>query len=89
MTSNVSSGMRGYRTPTGKFVVTNKARHHTSSIYGSPMPYFQRLSCQAFGFHVGHCPGYPASHGCIRMPQSKARAFFSTTKVGDPVEIIP
>lgn len=89
MSSNVSTGMRGYRTPTGKFVITNKARHHTSSIYGSPMPYFQRLSCQAFGFHVGHCPGYPASHGCIRMPHSKAKAFFSITKVGDPVEIVP
>ena len=89
LSTEVSTGMRGFRTPSGKFVITNKARNHTSSIYGSPMPYFQRLSCQAFGFHVGSCPGYPASHGCIRMPHNKAKAFFGATQVGDPVEIVP
>lgn len=89
LSTGVSTGMKGHRTPIGQFLVTHKSRHHTSSIYGSPMPYFQRLSCQAFGFHVGSCPGYPASHGCIRMPEKSAKAFWDITRVGDPVQILP
>ncbi|MDC0265266.1 L,D-transpeptidase family protein [bacterium] len=53
------------------------------------MPYFQRLSASDFGFHVGNLPGYAASHGCIRMPWSGAKQFFSLLTVGDYVEIIP
>ena len=87
--SRISTGKRGYRTRTGKFVITNKYRHWKSTIYGSSMPYFQRLSASDFGFHVGHLPGYPASHGCIRMPWSGAKKLFSLTKVGDYVEIQP
>lgn len=85
--SRVSSGKRGYRTPTGTFVITDKHRRHNSTIYGSSMPYFQRLSCGAFGFHSGSCPGYPASHGCIRMPYSAAKKLFSLTPVGTRVVI--
>lgn len=87
--SPVSTGKRGYRTRQGKFVVTNKYRHWKSTIYGSSMPYFQRLSASDFGFHVGNLPGYAASHGCIRMPWSGAKKFFSLLTVGDYVEIIP
>lgn len=85
--SRVSTGKRGFRTPTGTFVITDKHRTHTSSIYGSSMPFFQRLSCSAFGFHYGVCPGYPASHGCIRMPWSSAKKLFSLTPVGTRVII--
>ncbi|MGB1260303.1 MAG: ankyrin repeat domain-containing protein [Akkermansiaceae bacterium] len=85
--SRVSTGKSGYRTPTGTYVVTDKHRKHTSSIYGSSMPYFQRLSCSAFGFHSGNCPGYPASHGCIRMPYSSAKKLFGITPVGTRVVI--
>ena len=52
------------------------------------MPYFMRLSCGAFGTHSGNCPGYPASHGCIRMPSAKARAFFLTCPTGTQVDIV-
>ncbi len=86
-TSRVSTGKRGFRTPTGTFVITDKHRSHRSTIYGSSMPYFQRLSCSAFGFHSGNCPGYPASHGCIRMPYSAAKKLFSITPVGTRVVI--
>lgn len=87
--SRVSTGKRGYRTRQGVFVVTDKHRHHNSSIYGSSMPFFQRLSCSDFGFHYGNVPSYPASHGCIRMPWSSAQKLFSMTKVGDKVTIKP
>jgi len=82
-----SSGKSGYRTPTGEYVVSDKHRHHTSSIYGSSMPYFQRLSYSAFGFHQGYVPNYPASHGCIRLPQAAASHLFGKLKVGDLVVI--
>lgn len=86
--STVSTGKRGYRTPKGEYVVTHKHRHHNSTLYGSSMPYFMRFSCDAFGTHTGVCPGYPASHGCIRMPNSKARAFFYAAPTGTPVSIV-
>lgn len=87
--SRVSTGRKSHRTPTGQYVVTHKHRHHKSSIYDSaPMPYFMRLSCGAFGTHSGNCPGYPASHGCIRMPSAKARAFFLTCPTGTQVDIV-
>jgi ankyrin repeat protein len=87
--TRVSTGKQGYRTRPGKFVITNKYRDWKSTIYDSPMPYFQRLSASDFGFHVGHVPSYPASHGCIRMPSSAAKKLFGMTKVGDYVEIVP
>jgi len=87
--SRVSTGKSGFRTPKGTFVITDKHKSHHSTIYGSSMPYFQRLSCSAFGFHSGSCPGYPASHGCIRMPYSAAKKLFRLTPVGTRVVIQP
>ncbi len=86
--SRVSTGRRGYRTPTGTYVITDKHRHHRSTIYGSSMPFFMRLSCGDFGLHYSaSVPSYPASHGCIRMPWSNAQNFFKTMRVGDIVVI--
>jgi len=81
--SPVSTGMSGYRTPTGEYVISDKNRHHISSIYHSSMPFFQRFSCAAFGIHQGHLPGYAASHGCIRLPYESARFLFGKLEVGD------
>ncbi|MDF1824186.1 MAG: ankyrin repeat domain-containing protein [Verrucomicrobiales bacterium] len=78
-----STGKSGYRTPTGEYVISDRNRHHNSSIYGSSMPYFSRFSYSAFGLHQGYVPGYPASHGCIRLPYEGARYLFSKLKVGD------
>jgi hypothetical protein len=85
----VSSGKPGYRTRTGEFVITDKHRQHTSNLYDASMPFFQRLSCSDFGFHQGVVPGYPASHGCIRLPAGSARKLFAMTEVGDRVTIVP
>ena len=85
--TKISTGKKGYRTPTGTYVITDKHRHHTSSIYGSSMPYFMRLSCAAFGLHEGYVPNYPASHGCIRVPRTGAAHLFARCEVGDVVEI--
>jgi hypothetical protein len=52
----------------------------------APMHYFMRFS-GADGMHAGYLPGYPASHGCVRMPQENAIAFFSAVDVGTPVTV--
>lgn len=88
-TTPVSTGKPGYGTPTGEFAITNKHRDWTSTLYHASMPYFQRLSCADFGMHQGVVPGYPASHGCIRLPESAAIKLFGMTQTGDRVKIIP
>jgi lipoprotein-anchoring transpeptidase ErfK/SrfK len=54
---------------------------------GAPMQYFMRLTGDGVGMHVGILPGYPASHGCIRMPVQAAEMFFHKVKLGTPVEV--
>lgn len=87
--TKVSTGRKGFATPTGEFVITNKHRDWTSTLYDASMPYFQRLSCSDFGMHQGVVPGYPASHGCIRVPAGNAAKLFSMTQAGDRVRIVP
>ncbi len=53
---------------------------------GAPMPYFMRIDGD-IGVHAGYLPGYPASHGCIRMPETMAEKFFEYAPIGTPVEI--
>jgi len=53
---------------------------------GTPMPYFMRI-VSGTGMHAGYLPGYPASHGCIRMPEFMAEDFFKSVSVGTPVTI--
>ncbi len=88
-TTKVSTGRPGFSTPTGEFVITNKNRDWTSTLYHASMPYFQRLSCSDFGLHQGNVPGYPASHGCIRVPPGNAAKLFTMTQAGDRVRILP
>jgi ankyrin repeat protein len=82
-----STGRAGYSTKRGQFVITNKERNHRSTIYHVEMPYFMRLSCLDFGMHAGVVPNYPASHGCIRLPEDAARKFFSEIPVGTVVTV--
>ncbi len=56
---------------------------------GAEMKWFMRLTGDGVGMHVGILPGYPASHGCIRMPSQSAELFFNHVKVGTPVEVQP
>lgn len=83
----VSTGRSGFRTPKGEYVITNKYKHWISTIYHMPMPYFMRLSCGNFGLHAGYVPGFPASHGCIRVPPEFARTLFSIADLGYRVTI--
>ncbi len=83
----VSTGRKGYRTSAGEYVVTDKHRKWRSTLYPADMPFFMRLSCGEIGFHQGNLPGYPASHGCIRMRRNDAADFFKNVPVGTKVVI--
>ncbi len=85
---SVSTGREGYATPSGRYVITDKHRAWTSTLYHVSMPFFMRLNCSAIGLHSGYVTGRPASHGCIRLPYEKAKKFFSLCRVGDEVQIV-
>lgn len=81
--SSVSTGMSGHRTPTGIFSVIGKERYHESNLYSNaPMPFMQRITWSGVALHAGHLPGYPASHGCIRLPEDFAQRLFGLTRTG-------
>lgn len=79
-TSRVSTGMPGHATPAGSFRILEKAfTHHSNRYSNAPMPYMQRLTNYGIAIHAGRLPGYPASHGCIRLPRSFARTLYGLT----------
>lgn len=84
----VSTGMTGHSTPLGIFSVIQKNKWHRSNIYsGAPMPYMQRLTWSGIAMHAGALPGYPASHGCIRMPNQFATQIWNWTRMGARVVV--
>lgn len=86
--STVSTGKPGHATPTGVFTVLQKAVDHKSNLYNNaPMPYMQRLTWDGIALHAGHLPGYPASHGCIRLPMAFAKLLYGITRLGFTVVI--
>jgi hypothetical protein len=87
-TTAVSSGKPGYRTPTGTYAVLEKQRvHHSNKYDNAPMPYMQRLTWYGLALHGGHVPGFPASHGCIRLPISFARWLYGEPTMGMVVTV--
>lgn len=88
--SPVSTGMKGHSTPMGVFSVIQKHKFHHSNIYsGAPMPYMQRITWSGIAMHAGVLPGYPASHGCIRMPMAFAVKMWNWTRMGARVIVSP
>lgn len=86
--STCSTGKPGHTTPAGVFVILQKDQHHHSSTYNdAPMPYMERLTWQGVALHAGNLPGYPASHGCVRLPLEFAKLLFTVTTLGTPVII--
>jgi hypothetical protein len=87
--STISTGGRGRETPLGKFTILEKQVMHRSRTYDdAPMPYMQRLTWKGVSMHAGNLPGYPASHGCIRLPATFARLLYGVTQIGTPVMIV-
>lgn len=86
--SAVSTGSDERPTPTGLFSILQKNAKHRSNLYDdAPMPYMQRLTWDGVALHAGANPGFPASHGCIRLPTAFARKLFAATRLGATVEV--
>lgn len=88
---HISSLYGDYVNPNGEVVVQNvedgkDPKPKGTAFRGAPMPYFLRIQ-GGIGMHAGYLPGYPASHGCIRLPEEMAYKFFEDSPVGTPVEI--
>lgn len=84
----ISSGKSGYETPVGVFSVLQKKVDHVSNLYDdAQMPFMQRITWSGVALHAGVLPGYPASHGCVRLPYDFAERIFSKTKLGMRVVI--
>jgi hypothetical protein len=87
-TSTCSTGKLGHGTPTGTFTILEKARvHHSSTYNDAPMPNMERLTWSGIALHAGNLPGYPASHGCVRLPMDFSALLFTVTHVGTTVTI--
>ena len=84
--STVSTGAKGHETPTGVFTILQKKVDHESSIYkGAKMPHMQRLTWSGIAMHAGRLPGYPASHGCVRLSVDFAEKLYTVTSNGTTV----
>jgi hypothetical protein len=86
--TTVSTGRPGRETPTGIFTVLQKqVDHHSSTYDNAPMPYMERLTWKGIALHAGNLPGYPASHGCVRLPAGFAKLLYGQTSLGMTVVI--
>ena len=86
--TTISSGKPGFATPGGVFTILEKDIDHRSRTYdNAPMPYQQRLTWKGVAMHAGNLPGYPASHGCVRLPLEFSKLLFKTTTMGGTVVI--
>ena len=86
----VSSGQKGRETPAGIFSVIQKEAEHYSNLYEDGyMPHMQRITWSGIALHGGLLPGYPASHGCVRMPFDFAARLFDVTPLGMRVVVAP
>lgn len=86
--SPVSTGSRGKDTPVGMFTILQKNVNHRSNLYSNaPMPYMMRLTWGGVAIHAGRNPGYPDSHGCVRVPLAFARQLYAITGIGAEVMV--
>jgi lipoprotein-anchoring transpeptidase ErfK/SrfK len=85
----ISSAAPGRWTPRGTFTITERIRTgKMSTLYHCPLPFWMRLGESAVGMHIGDLPGYPASHGCIRLPKEIAPILFEHTFKGTQVQVV-
>ena len=86
--SSISTGSKGNATPRGVFTILEKKQEHYSKKYdNAPMLNMQRLTWTGIAMHSGNLPGYPASHGCIRMPFDFSQLLFRETSNGGTVVV--
>ena len=86
--ATVSTGKKGRETPLGFWAVMNKQKlGHSRRYDNAPMPFMQMYDAKGIAFHAGPNPGYPASHGCVRLPLKFAERLYGLTSMGTKVII--
>lgn len=90
--NHVSNLYGNFVDSSGNIVVANVGVHRDrrppgTVFQGAPMPYFLRIN-GAVGMHAGYLPGYPDSHGCIRLPENMAATYFANVSHGTPVRVV-
>jgi len=86
--STISAAKTGHVTPYGNWAILEKRPFYRSKKYdNAPMPFMQRIDEYGIAFHGGVNPGYPASHGCMRLPMKFAEKLYGVTKIGTKVVI--
>jgi lipoprotein-anchoring transpeptidase ErfK/SrfK len=86
--SSMSSAKTGHITPFGYWTILEKRPFYRSKKYdNAPMPFMQRIDDYGIAFHGGVNPGYPASHGCMRLPMKFAEKLYGVTRLGTKVVI--
>ena len=81
--TSIATGVADHPTPLGIFSIIQKSRDHHSNIYSNaPMPFMERITWSGVALHAGVLPGYPASHGCIRLPHEFAVRLYGMTRIG-------
>jgi lipoprotein-anchoring transpeptidase ErfK/SrfK len=86
--TNISTGKKGHPTPLGFWTINWKKPMYRSKKYdNAPMPFMQNIDDKGIALHGGVTPGYPASHGCIRLPMAFAKQLYTLTKPGNKVVI--
>lgn len=87
--TTVSTGKPGNETPEGVFPILQKKIEHRSTLYDDAlMPFMQRLTWDGVALHAGRVPGYPASHGCVRMPQAFAKKLYEITNFHSTIVLV-
>ena len=86
-TGKVSTGKPGHTTPSGSFSIRSKFRMVRSMKYKAPMPNAMFFIGNKYAIHAGRLPGYPASHGCVRISRGDSQHLFSILRVGSTVII--
>ena len=86
--TTISSGKDGNDTPLGTYPILQKNAVHKSNLYNdASMPFMQRLTWDGIAIHAGKNPGFPDSHGCIRVPIGFAKKLFEVTSLGTTVTV--
>ena len=86
--ATISTGKKGRETPLGFWAVMNKQKlGHSRKYENAPMPFMQMYDAKGIAFHAGPNPGYPASHGCVRLPLKFAERLYGLTQMGTKVVI--
>ncbi len=85
----VSTGQTGYETPAGIYSIVQKEEEHHSNLYDdASMPFMERITWTGMALHAGVLPGYPASHGCVRLPHDFSARLYDVTNMGMRVLVL-